>query len=102
MTNFAVIESELNTAVLGVMGNATLTWGASSSADGVFRKPSDVLLGDVVQGDQPTFTALTSAIGSLSYGSAVSVNYSAVITNYMVTRNEPDGTGVTVLTLQKV
>ena len=98
MIDFAAIETEVNTSVLAVMGNATLTWGASSSADGVFRKPSDTLLGDMVQGDQPTFTALTSTIGSLAYGAAVALN----AVNYTVARNEPDGTGVTVLTLQKV
>lgn len=98
MTDFAAIESLVNTNVLTVMGNATLTWGTSSTADGVFRKPSDVLLGDLIQGDQPTFTALTSAIGSLAYSAAVTLN----AVNYTVVRNEPDGTGVSVLTLQKV
>lgn len=98
MVDFAAIETLVNTNVMTVMGNATLTWGASSSADGVFRKPSDVLLGDIVQGDQPTFSALTSTIGGLAYGSAVTVN----AVNYMVMRNEPDGTGVSMLTLQKV
>lgn len=98
MIDFAAIETSVNVSVLNVMGNATLTWGASSSADGVFRKPSDVLMGDMVQGDQPTFTALTSAIGSLAYGAAVALN----AVNYTVARNEPDGTGVSVLTLQKV
>ena len=98
MIDFAAIETQVNTSVLNVMGNATLTWGTSSTADGVFRKPSAVLLGDLVQGDQPSFTALTSHIGSLAYGAAVAIN----AVNYTVARNEPDGTGVTVLTLQKV
>ena len=98
MTDFAAIESLVNTNVLTVMGNATMTWGTSSTADGVFRKPSDALLGDLIQGDKPTFTALTSLVGGLAYGAAVAS--SAV--NYTVARNEPDGTGVSVLTLQKV
>lgn len=95
MIDFAAIESLTNTSVLAVMGNATMTWGAFS-ADGVFRKPSALLLGDLVQGDHPTFTALTSLVGSLSYGTAVTV----AAVNYTVARNEPDGTGTTVLTLK--
>ena len=80
------------------MANAKLTWGGSFSADGVFRKPSDMLLGDTVQSDQPTFTALSTYIGGLSYGAAVAISG----VNYTVARNEPDGTGVSVITLQKV
>lgn len=98
MIDFAAVESFVNTTALGVMANARLTWGGSFSADGVFRKPSDVLLGDLIQGDQPTFTALTTYIGSLAYGAAVAISG----VNYTVARNEPDGTGVSTLTLQKV
>ena len=96
-TPFAAIEATVNARAIGALANATMTWATSSSADGVFRMPSAGLLGDLVQGNDPSFTGLTSAIGSIAYGTAVTVNATA----YTVARNEPDGAGITLLTLQK-
>lgn len=99
MINFVDTEAMVNGACMDMLGNATLAYlsGAiAKSADGVFRKPSAGLLGDLVQGDLPTFTARTDLIGTLTYGQAVAINS----VNYTVARIEPDGTGVTVLTLK--
>lgn len=79
-TPFASIESSINGATVAALANATLTWGVSSSADGMFRNPSNTLLGDLVQGSSPTFTALTSLVGAIAYGTAVAVG----ATNYTV------------------
>lgn len=93
---FAAIETAINAATVAALANATLTWGASSSADGVFRNPAATQLGDLVMGSEPTFTGLTSAIGGIAYGTAVTCN----ATSYTVVRSEPDGAGMTRLTLQ--
>lgn len=95
-THFAAIETAINAAAISALANATLTWGASSSADGIFRNPSSTQLGDLVMGSEPTFTGLTSVIGSIAYGTAVTCNS----TSYTVVRSEPDGAGMTRLSLQ--
>lgn len=93
---FAAIETAINTATVAALANATLTWGASSSADGVFREPSQALLGNLVDGSAPTFTARTSLIGAIAYGTGVTTR----ATNYTVVGNTPDGAGMTTLALQ--
>lgn len=93
---FASIESSINAATVSALANATLTWGVSSTADGVFRNGSAVLLGDLAMGSEPSFTGLTSAIGAIAYSTAVTCNS----TSYTVVRSEPDGAGMTRLTLQ--
>lgn len=95
-TPFAAVESAVNAGALGLLANATLTWGVSSTADGIFDNRSSTLLGDLVAGSDPVFTGLTSQIGGIAYGTSVSVS----ATSYTVARNEPDGMGVTRLTLQ--
>lgn len=95
-TPFASIETAINAAAVSALANATLTWGVASSADGVFRNPAAAQLGDLVLGSEPTFTALTSAVGGIAYGTAVTCN----ATSYTVVRSEPDGAGMTRLTLQ--
>ncbi len=95
-TPFAAIEASINAAATAALANATLTWGASSTADGVFSSPANGLLGELVQGSSPSFTALTSAIGAIAYGTAVAIG----ATGYTVARSEPDGAGLTRLTLQ--
>ncbi len=95
-TPFAGIETSINAATTAALANATLTWGASSTADGVFRNPAAGLLGELVQGSQPSFTGLASAVGSIALGAAVAIG----AVNYTVVRREPDGAGLTRLTLQ--
>jgi hypothetical protein len=95
-TPFSSIETAINAATTAALANATLTWGASSSADGVFREPSQALLGGLVDGGMPTFTALTSLVGAIAYGTAVAVG----ATSYTVAGNTPDGAGMTTLALQ--
>lgn len=95
-TPFAAIESAVNSGALGVLANATITWGVSSTADGIFDNRSTTLIGDLVAGSDPVFTGLTSQIGGIAYGTAVTVSSTA----YTVARNEPDSLGVTRLTLQ--
>lgn len=96
-TPFAQIENSVNASAVKALANATITWGVSSSADGIYRSPSAVLLGDLVQGSAPTFTGLTSEIGAIAYNTAVAIG----ATSYTVVRHEPDGAGVTTLTLQQ-
>lgn len=96
-TPFAAIEASLAVVPLAAVANATLTWGASSSADGVFNTPSSTLLGDYIQSTDPSFTGRTAQIGAIALGTSVTVS----ATGYTVTRNEPDGSGITVLTLQR-
>lgn len=93
---FASIETAINAATTAALANATLTWGASSSADGIFGSPSAGQLSDLVMGAEPAFTGLTSAIGAIAYGTAVTCN----ATSYTVVRNDPDGAGMTRLSLQ--
>lgn len=95
-TPFAAVESAVTAGALGLLANATLAWGVSSTADGIFDNRSATLLGDLVSGTEPVFMGLTSQIGGIAYGTAVTCN----ATSYTVARNEPDGSGVTRLTLQ--
>lgn len=97
-TPFAGIETSINAATRGALANATLSWNSGiNTADGLYSAPSNTLLGDLVQGADITFSALTSEIGTLVYGTAVAI----AAVNYTVARNEPDGAGWTRLTLQK-
>lgn len=96
-TPFAAIESEVNASALGALANATLIWGASSAADGIFDNRSTTSLGDLVSGSNPVFTGLSSQIGSIAYGTSATISG----TDYTVVRNEPDGMGIARLTLQK-
>lgn len=93
---FAAIETSINAATTAALANATLTWGASSTADGVFQNAAAGLLGELVQGSQPSFTGRASVIGSIALGTAVAIGAA----NYTVVRREPDGAGLTRLTLQ--
>lgn len=72
----------------------TATIGAAS-VRGIFDTPSAEMLG--IGGSDPTFTCATADVVSVAAGQAVTINAVA----YTVTAVKPDGTGLTVLHLDK-
>lgn len=73
--------------VVATIGAATVT--------GIFDVPTAEAFG--MLGTDPTFTCATADVPGIAAGQAVTINAVA----YTVTAVRPDGTGVTVLTLEK-
>lgn len=72
----------------------TATIGAAS-VSGIFDTPSAEMFG--IGGSDPTFTCATADVVSIAAGQAVTI----AGTDYTVTAVKPDGTGLTVLHLDK-
>ena len=72
----------------------TATIGAAS-VRGIFDAPSAEMFG--MGGSNPTFTCATADVVSIAEGQAVTINAVA----YTVTAVKPDGTGVSVLHMDK-
>ena len=91
---FSAIEATINAACMGAIGNASMTWGATSVPvvfDAAYTDP----LG--MAGSLPRATCASSLIAAMSVGAAVTINATA----YTVTGIEPDGTGITTLQLRR-
>jgi hypothetical protein len=73
--------------VVATIGAATVT--------GIFDVPTAETFG--MLGTDPTFTCAAADVPGIAAGQAVTINAVA----YTVTAVRPDGTGVTVLTLEK-
>lgn len=91
---FAAIETSLNTAILGAVGNAVVVIGAAT-VYGVFDDNHLDINGVAASG--PALTMLSSDVSTVAYGSSLTVDS----VSYTVTAIEPDGTGITVLRLQE-
>ena len=92
---FSSIESSINAATLGVISNASMTWGAVAIPvvfDATYADP----LGMAV--NQPRARCASSLHAGMALGAAVSIN----AISYTVQAIEPDGTGITNLQLRRV
>ena len=91
---FASIESSINAATLGALGNASMIWSTATIPvifDANYADP----LG--MAGNQPRATCASSLITALTVSTAVSINS----VNYTVSGIEPDGAGITTLVLRR-
>ena len=92
---FAAIEAATATSAVAALANVTATIGAVTGVEGIFDKEYGDALG--VAGNSPVLRIATTAAPAVAVGSAVTI--SAV--SYVVTAIEPDGTGMTLLRLEK-
>lgn len=91
---------ELQTAqtVLQCLANCAVTIGANPAVPAIFD--NGFALGSVgigMAGTQPSLRVLTSAVPADPVGQAVVVN----AVNYAVAAHEPDGTGLSMLMLER-
>lgn len=67
------------------------------AVDGIFDNGYQAALGGLMESTGPTFTAATADLSSAVDGTTVAIGG----VHYKVMNNQPDGTGVTVLSLEK-
>jgi hypothetical protein len=95
---FAALETAINSATLGAVGNATARI-AGVFVDGVFDSQYVNRLDMASAG--PAFTALTASLPTgTAYGTTVNVTYKGTTAAYTVAEVQNDGTGMTVLLLK--
>ena len=91
--SFAALETAINSATLGAIGNATARI-AGCFVDGVFDS-------QYVNRLDPAFTVLTTSLPTgTAYGTTVNVTYKGTTAAYTVAEVQNDGTGMTVLLLK--
>ncbi len=73
----------------------TATLAGGSTVTGIFDASAIDVLG--AAGIGPMFTAKTSQVGALAYGDTLTLSG----TGYAVRQNDPDGTGMTRLILER-
>jgi hypothetical protein len=95
MPDFAALETRANDAVLWHLSNAAATLPSTAVVRGIFDNGYSEVLG--VAGSEPSFTARTSDVSGLSYGSVINIGGN----NHTVRVVEPDGTGLTRLVLER-
>jgi hypothetical protein len=96
--SFAALETAINSATLGAIGNATARI-AGCFVDGVFDSQYVNRLDIASAG--PAFTTLTASLPTgTTYGTTVKVTYKGTTAAYTVAEVQNDGTGMTVLLLK--
>ncbi len=73
----------------------TATLASGATVAGIFDAASVDIFNAASVG--PVFMAATSGVSSLAYGSSITISGTA----YVVRQNDPDGTGMTRLTLER-
>lgn len=92
---FAAIEAATVTHAVAALANASATIGGVS-VDGLFDNGYGEIYG--IDSAKPSFQCASSAVAAVTRGTAVTVN----AVSYTVAGIEPDGTGLTMLRLDKV
>jgi len=96
--NFAALEARVNNAVFAHLANTQAQINGGAPVAAIFH--NGFALGSVgigMAGTQPTLRLRTADVTADPVGQAVSVNAVA----YTVAAHEPDGTGVSVLMLER-
>lgn len=97
MTAFAAFESRVNASVLRHLANARVSI-AGAEVDGIFRCPAEIVaLGGGVADTRPTVTIASSAVPALPVDTEIAING----VPYIIAAAAPDGTGMTVLLLER-
>ena len=97
MLLFADLEATANAAVLNQLSNVQVIIGGVT-VTGIFRRPSSVAnLGPGAADTSPRVTVASSAVMAEPVGNLVTV----AGVPYQIVTDEPDGTGLTLLTLAR-
>jgi len=94
---FSAIEAIVNQGTLALIANAEADFGSGLVVSGIFDEFPAVAF-DVVSNPKPQFRCLQSAVSTVVKNSAVAINS----VSYTVYSKSPDGTGMTVIDLNKV
>lgn len=96
---FAALESRINASVLKHLANVRLTINGGSETGGIFRDPyATADLGIDLSSTAPSVTVDTSAVPSDPIGMPVQIVDGAA---FRIADHKPDGTGLTVIVLEK-
>lgn len=96
MTTFAALQSRVNAAAAAKLLTDAATLNGVALT-GKFDNGSAAGMNNMLLGSNPTFTCLASAAGSSSRGQTLVVD----TVSYTVREAKPDGTGFTLLELEK-
>jgi hypothetical protein len=96
--SFAALEASVNASVLAHLANALVHIGGVD-VPGIFRNPSSVAaLGHGAADTSPTVTVASSAVPADAVDQLIEING----VPYSIVNPAPDGTGITVLTVECV
>jgi len=95
--SFAAIEARMTRAVIDRLSNAVATLPGGAVVSVIFDAAFSAPFGQAVETTQPVFVARTEDVSALVQGDDVVL---ASVT-YTVERVEPDGTGMSRVTLYK-
>lgn len=100
---FAALEQRVNTTVLTALSNALVRVGAGAVQLGIFDNDyASAHIGDAgMAAATPAVTVATATLPNPLVGAAVDVDYCGVTTRYRVAAHHPDGTGLSVLLLER-
>jgi hypothetical protein len=91
---FAAIETSINAACIGALANVTATLASAVTISAILSKPSGGQMG--IMSTSPELVAKTSDLATVANGQTITINAVA----YTVRAIEPDGTGMTRITLE--
>jgi len=95
---FANLEAVVNSHVLNHLANVQVAI-AGAVVPGIFRKPAaETPLGIGAASTSPTVSVASNAVMAEPVGKRIEIG----TTTYVIGDADPDGTGLTVLTLEKV
>lgn len=95
--SFAALESRVNASVLRHLANVRVLI-AGEEVDGIFRNPAQtVQLGMGVADSRPTLSLLSSAVPAAPVGMEIEIDG----VPYIISAVAPDGTGITVLLVDR-
>jgi hypothetical protein len=100
---FAALEQRVNTTVLTALSNALVRVGLGDAQVGIFDNDyASAHIGDAgMAAATPAVTVPTDGLPSPLVGAPVQVEYCGVTTWYRVAAHHPDGTGMSVLLLER-
>jgi len=78
-------------------GTSAVYSGTGSTINGIFDAAYAEALDGMVQGSQPAFVTRTADVPSATHGQTITISGTA----YKIVGVEPDGTGLTLLRLEK-
>lgn len=101
---FAALEQQVNTSVLAALSNALVRVGAGGDVQvGIFD--NDYLRADIgaigMAASGPAITVPTASLPAAVVGAPVVVEYQGATTAYTAAEHHPDGTGLSVLLLER-
>lgn len=95
--SFAALQSRVNASVLRHLANVRVLI-AGEEVDGIFRNPSQTLqIGMGVADSRPTLSLNSAAVPSAPVGTEIEIDG----VPYIISAEAPDGTGITVLLVER-